>query len=175
MCTHYLTLLTAVTYQVIFKVEVYPASDEASPRGEPAVAEQHKHDLAQRIAEAVNATTPPREISTDDAQEGDVLLGVVPIHLRHLNNLITDLIDAEKAASEAGDEALVHLLDRQYNVVKDLFFRSLEEHIPTPEEAGGIKIGKDWNVYAMPMCLNPLAALFGNLPEGRLQILAFRG
>ncbi len=104
-------------------------------------------DLAQRIAEHVARTSEPRPCSSslsdgdDDPKQEPI--GKVPVHLRHLHNLLEDLANDADAV-----EREYHERKALMSAVRDLFFTSLKTHVPDPEGASCIMIRNDWSVIA---------------------------
>ena len=106
-----------------------------------------KLDLAQRIAEHVARTSEPRApiaaLGVGDDTPNQERIGTVPMHLRHLHNLLEDLANDAHAAAREYQERKALL-----GAVRALFFASLETHIPRPESEGYIIIRQDWSVVA---------------------------
>lgn len=109
----------------------------------------HIFDLAQQIADAVNRTGNPKDsaigMPESDDSENHVHVGEVPMHLRHLHNLLADLFGEVEKLEMAKMEAL-----KRAKLAKQVFFTSLEEHTSIPEglPVSNIAIGPNWRVVA---------------------------
>lgn len=101
-------------------------------------------DLAQRIVEYMSRTTHPKASSDGTNDKGFEVIGTVPEHLRHLHNLLFDLSNETIRAETALLKA-----KKRHSVMRDLFFYSLETHVPDPEDADGVMILANWDVVAM--------------------------
>lgn len=101
-------------------------------------------DLVQRIAECVNLTAEPRPSSDGTNPEGFTVVGSVPLHLRHLHNLLDDL---RAEAYRLGNAYMGRMDD--VKTVRSLFFASLKTHVPDPDDADAIKILENWDIVAV--------------------------
>ena len=105
-----------------------------------------KLDLAQRIIEAINRTTDPLPTAVDIApapKEGQQVIGVVPFHLRHLHNLLVEQAKAVHAA-----QAELDTMRAEKDVLRKLFFLSLDTHVTQLEDANGMSVLGNWDVIA---------------------------
>ena len=105
-----------------------------------------KLDLAQRIMEALNRTSEPVPSADEIAAaptKGQQVVGVVPIHLRHLHNLLLEQATMVQAA-----EAKLESLVAEKDVLRALFFRSVDTHVTQLEGACGLSVLKNWEVVA---------------------------
>jgi hypothetical protein len=105
-------------------------------------------DFAQRIALALAHTDEPRAMRRFE-DGGRLLLGFVPLHLRHLHNLLDDIsLEIERSR---GTSQLV-ALHQQYDLVQQLFFTALEMHLPAIRGYDGVRIASsDWGVYPIEL------------------------
>lgn len=99
-------------------------------------------DIAQRIAEALSRTTVARPMG-GTMKAGSEVIGSVPEHLRHLNNLV-DEMGVETVALESA----FHKKRKQFDIVRAVLFNSLKTHVTEPENASGITILDNWDVAA---------------------------
>lgn len=132
------------------------------------MSENQKLDLAQRIAAALGHTDDPRQMFENEPEEGATLLGVVPLHLRHLHNLVNEL---GQELRDAEDPMLEQQRNKEFHFVRALFFASLETYVPTPEGCEGIMLVNDWKVYTMnPRPRNKLEDMLEGLLGGRVRV-----
>jgi hypothetical protein len=91
-------------------------------------------DFAQRIANAVACTDEIHVRSSHVRRsEGDIELGIVPLHLRHLFNILERTNQVEE------------------RLISDLFFYSLRVHLDAYEmqRCAHVKILSDWTVVGV--------------------------
>lgn len=106
--------------------------------------EQSRLDIVQRIYEALSRTSCPLATAGGDVEEGDRVIGSVPIHLRHLHNLLYELSHEFRDAKRYVEDAEARL-----DLVRSLFFRALEESVTQPPGTLGIAILPNWDVAAL--------------------------
>ncbi len=102
-------------------------------------------DIAQRIAEAIARTTEPTMSSTAKLNpETDTVLGTVPVHLRHLHNLLEAVNKEARTAEEIFRSA-----QSRHGIVRAVFFDALETHVPVNgTEYTTVKLCEGWKVAA---------------------------
>lgn len=100
-------------------------------------------DIAQRVAEAIQRSSEPRETAEGEFDaETCTIIGEVPVHLRHLHNLLDELLDE---ASDA--EVLFMEAKKRCRAVRYIFFDALEHHVPADKDKyRGISLLEDWQV-----------------------------
>lgn len=126
-----------------------------------------KLDLAQRVAEALRRTDEPRHTVENKPEDGAKFLGEVPVHLRHLHNLMHDLHQETCAES---DPCVQYLRSKDYSIVHELFFMSLRTHTPPPKGYAIILV-ENWKVYTTtPSPLTPSGLLSALLGGGSVQV-----
>jgi hypothetical protein len=103
-------------------------------------------DLAQRIAQAVARSDEARSTSGYAVESGETAteLGEVPLHLRHLHNLLSDMAEEKTAMLR-----ILQMIDEKSSLVRNIFFSSLDTHFPQPEGADSIAVTKEWKVLAI--------------------------
>lgn len=101
-------------------------------------------DLSQRIAEAMARTSEPRPTGDGPMNDGSEIIGSVPMHLRHLHNLLDELGHEVADAAQA-----FHAKKKQHETVRTLFFDALKTQVPEPQKSTGISILANWDVAAM--------------------------
>lgn len=128
----------------------------------------HEHlDLAQRIAAAIArtdeagpATGAPEGSERSINPETDVVVGEVPMHLRHLYKLLTGFSDAAReridelsaATAEITQERIDELLREvgeisvRHNIVHAVFFEALETYHTRPEGATSVWLTSNWSI-----------------------------
>lgn len=100
-------------------------------------------DIAQRIVEVLSRTSEPRPTGGGSMKEGSEVIGSVPVHLRHLHNLLDELGD------EVVDAALEFRSKKgRLMAVRNIFFDALKTHVPEPENASSVQILENWDVTA---------------------------
>lgn len=104
-------------------------------------------DLAQIIAEAVQKESEPKMTNVDffDPKK-DTVIGEVPLHLRHLYNL---LIEFKYELFDTYNKFIV--ADRRHRVVSEVFLDALEHHLPTISdgEYDAIKVCNNWTIVGL--------------------------
>jgi len=100
-------------------------------------------DIAQRIAEVLSRTSEPRPTGGGSMKDGSKVIGSVPVHLRHLHNLLEELGDEAQAAKLA-----YHAKKERFDAVRTVFFDALKTQVPEPEKASGVSILENWDVVA---------------------------
>jgi len=100
-------------------------------------------DIAQRIAEALSRTTEARSTGGGSMKDGSEIIGSVPVHLRHLHNLLDELGYEAQAAERAFRDK-----KKRFDAVHAVFFDSLKTQVPEPENASGVTILENWDVAA---------------------------
>ena len=102
-----------------------------------------KLDIAQRIAEYLSRTSEPK-VSVDGSQkDASEVIGSVPLHLRHLHNLLDELNgEAAEAAREFRSKR------ERMMMVRSIFFDALKTQVPEPENCSGVTLLKNWDVVA---------------------------
>ena len=135
-------------------------------------SKEGKLDLVQRIAEAVGRKDEPEQLSALPVCEDDTVLGVVPIHLRHLHNLLSELTTefVEEAGAVATLALLFGELPPSVEAVRSVFFAAMNEIFPQGEkEFASMRICNDWQVVGTPKSEDdedPLAELFRTIGGG---------
>ena len=104
-------------------------------------------DIAQRIAQAVANNGEPAMTAIGGVfdPDEDVILGEVPMHLRHVHNLLNEAADQAK-------EAETHFRDARENLdaVRSVFFNSVRQHVPNdPDKYSATKICENWQVVGV--------------------------
>lgn len=108
-----------------------------------------KKDLFQRIAEAVSSTNvpvSPRMISLIQIKPSDIVIGVVPVHLRHVCLLIDEIMDEIRHSKNERD---FFDLRRAISLINTVFFISLKTHIPELYNHFSFKVCTDWKIVAV--------------------------
>jgi len=100
-------------------------------------------DIALRIAHALSLTSEPQPPTSGSVKGEGKIIGSVPVHLRHLHNLLNDLVE-EVQAAELNLRAKVKILD----AVRTVFFDALKTQVPAPENASDVRILENWDVVA---------------------------
>jgi hypothetical protein len=102
-----------------------------------------KLDIIQRIVEALSSKSKPRATGGGSMEDNDEIIGSVPLHLRHLHNLLDELGDEVTEARTEFDDKRKRMM-----AVRSLFFDSLKTQVPEPKNASGLTILKNWDVAA---------------------------
>jgi hypothetical protein len=103
-----------------------------------------KLDLAQRIAEALSRTSEPRATGGElELEESQQVIGKVPVHLRHLHNLLFSMREEVAEASEDLSKK-----EEELDAASFLFFFALREHFSKPENSLPIFVCNNWDVVA---------------------------
>jgi hypothetical protein len=118
-------------------------------------------DVALEIAEALSRTGIAKESATGVPTAYDEYIGSVPHELRHLHNLLTEIIDkvAEGQAIWMSDQLFgienhdvqAHRTNlARYRAVETHFYNALWAHIPKPLDNLAVVILKNWDVVSRP-------------------------
>lgn len=83
-------------------------------------------DLAQRVAAVLTSTSVPRQTAKASQEVGAVVIGTVPLHLRHLHNLMYDLYEEINRS----DVKTYLSRKRSADLVNRLFYTSLQFYYP---------------------------------------------
>lgn len=75
--------------------------------------------------------------------DGSEVIGSVPVHLRHLHNLLIDLLDEIDEVERAFRSRTQRL-----EAVRSIFFDALKTYVPESENAKGVQILENWDVAA---------------------------
>ncbi len=98
-------------------------------------------DIAQRIAAAIARTSEPRPTGDASMTNDCKIIGSVPMHLRHLHNLL-DEVGNEAAAAELA----FRIKQERFASIHTIFFDALRTHVSEPEMASSVCIHENWDV-----------------------------
>ena len=104
-------------------------------------------DIAQRIAMAMTATGTPNANRADEEVMHNEVIGEVPVHLRHLFNLGTEVEDEVKAAHMA-----LTMAKKRHDLVMNAFSLALQSNAPfdvAQKDYIGVKICPFWQVVGV--------------------------
>tara|TARA_B100000745_G_C20008678_1_gene342639 strand:- start:182 stop:511 length:330 start_codon:yes stop_codon:yes gene_type:complete len=100
-------------------------------------------DIAQRIAEHLARTSEPKASASGSKKKGGEVIGSVPVHLRHLHNLLDELGDEVVAAER---EFLTK--KERMMMVRSIFFDALMTQVPESKNCSGVTVLENWDVVA---------------------------
>jgi hypothetical protein len=113
------------------------------------MSETSEHDIVRRVVTAMSRTSKPRASAYRITEDYTEVVGTVPKHLRHLHNLLAELIDEAESAQEQLYPASEQVLCFERALtVRSLFFSALKTYVPVPEGASSMMVLKSWDVAA---------------------------
>ena len=92
---------------------------------------------------ALARTGEPAKSVNQALDPADTVIGVVPVHLQHLHNLVDELTNDLIAAEQRFLEAR-----KRRELVRALFFDALETHVPSNNYVG-VSLCTDWQVVGL--------------------------
>lgn len=110
------------------------------PRARSKPMSDTRLDIIQRIVEVTQRTSDPKLNDCIAFEpETDTIIGEVPMHLRHVHNLLVDLINEVDDAMQQVYEA-----KKRLEAVRELYFDALEQQVPSGDY--DVKICSEWKV-----------------------------